>query len=265
MTMKNAELWKRIVKYGFLDPAEISVRPLTIVRAPIIVDASLSDIDEKVEVVNGTPVCMPFSECWIEGKEKSGDINWGVYASQNDPDAGVAMWTYWNFPRSGGAVYFGTVWVMSVKAGVAANVSPPGDGKGDARRLFSRFAITCAVGVLEMLSCSNVQPEPRRQPDAGIVREATRRNGGHAAGFRYHVLTVRPAGSKPGTKGEEIGNMPRHVCRGHFAEYGERYGKGKLFGRYEGRFYIPPHMKGDKKNGVVEKDYEVAASSKGRQ
>ena len=53
--------------------------------------------------------------------------------------------------------------------------------------------------------------------------------------------------------------MPRHVCRGHFAEYGPQFGKGLLFGRYAGRFFIPPHLRGDEKNGIVEKDYAVAA------
>lgn len=53
--------------------------------------------------------------------------------------------------------------------------------------------------------------------------------------------------------------MPRHVCRGHFAEYGPEFSKGLLFGKYAGRFFIPPHLKGDKKNGIVEKDYAIPA------
>jgi hypothetical protein len=34
----------------------------------------------------------------------------------------------------------------------------------------------------------------------------------------------------------------------------------KLFGKIEGRFWIPPHVKGNKKEGIVEKDYLVTES-----
>ena len=33
--------------------------------------------------------------------------------------------------------------------------------------------------------------------------------------------------------------------------------RGLLFGKYAGRYLIPPCAKGDKKNGVVEKDYKI--------
>jgi hypothetical protein len=47
-----------------------------------------------------------------------------------------------------------------------------------------------------------------------------------------------------------------HLCRGHFAEYGIN-GKGKLFGKYSGRFWIPPVVKGSATVGVVVQDYKV--------
>ena len=55
--------------------------------------------------------------------------------------------------------------------------------------------------------------------------------------------------------------MPRHVCRGHFAEYGPQFGKGLLFGKHAGRFFVPPHLKGKKEYGVVEKDDSLRGSS----
>jgi hypothetical protein len=112
------------------------------------------------------------------------------------------------------------------------------------------------LATLMALGCKNVGLEPRDN-DEKSARRAAKRFGGNANSYRYHVLTVRPAGSKHGTKGEEIGMMPRHVCRGHFSEYGPEFGKGLLFGKYAGRFYIPPHMKGKKENGTVEKDYQI--------
>jgi hypothetical protein len=45
-----------------------------------------------------------------------------------------------------------------------------------------------------------------------------------------------------------------HLCRGHFATYTDQ---APLFGKYVGRFWIPPHARGDRARGIVIKDYEV--------
>ena len=120
------------------------------------------------------------------------------------------------------------------------------------------------VSNLVLMSCKNVGLS--KLPTSLSKREinhANRKNG-KEGDYRYHVLVVRPAGTKPGDPREqEIGTMPRHVCRGHFAEYGPEFKhsdgtpKGLLFGKYAGRFFLPPCVKGKKENGIVEKDYEV--------
>jgi hypothetical protein len=46
----------------------------------------------------------------------------------------------------------------------------------------------------------------------------------------------------------------QHLCRGHFAHYDEEH---KLFGKYVGKFWIPPHVKGSSEIGIVRKDYIV--------
>lgn len=113
--------------------------------------------------------------------------------------------------------------------------------------------------VMRLMSCKNVSLEPR-QNDPKQVARAIKRHGGNADKYRYHVLVVRPPGAKSDAPAQEIGVMPRHVCRGHFAEYGPEFNKGLLFGRYAGRFYIPPHLKGKKENGIVEKDYAIGGA-----
>lgn len=126
-----------------------------------------------------------------------------------------------------------------------------------ARRVANRYA--SYVGeILERMGCKNVGME-RVANDPRAVRLAERRVGSAGGGYRYYVLTVKPPGSGPGVKGVPLGVMPQHVCRGHFSEYGPQFGKGKLFGKLEGRFFIPPHMKGKKENGIAEKDYLVPA------
>jgi hypothetical protein len=50
-----------------------------------------------------------------------------------------------------------------------------------------------------------------------------------------------------------------HICRGHFGRYGDQFQTGKLFGKYEGQFWIPQHVRGKLDRGIVTKDYEVKA------
>jgi hypothetical protein len=55
----------------------------------------------------------------------------------------------------------------------------------------------------------------------------------------------------------EIGSpKPLHVCRGHFATYSE---DRPLFGRkgLHGRFWVPAHVRGSEKHGIVISDYNV--------
>lgn len=50
-----------------------------------------------------------------------------------------------------------------------------------------------------------------------------------------------------------------HICRGHFAHYGDAFGTAKLFGKLEGQFWIPQHVRGGAEQGVIVKDYRVSA------
>jgi hypothetical protein len=59
---------------------------------------------------------------------------------------------------------------------------------------------------------------------------------------------------KPGKGGE----VPQQFVRGHFARYGED-GRGLLFGKLAGRFWIPAHARGSVDRGVRDVDYVVAS------
>jgi hypothetical protein len=115
-----------------------------------------------------------------------------------------------------------------------------------------------AIDLLVILGCKNVSLDPRDNDPKQVAR-AIKRHGDNAGKYRYHVLVVRPPGARSDSPAQEVGTMPRHVCRGHFSEYGPEFGKGLLFGKYAGRFYIPPHLKGKIENGEVAKDYAIAA------
>lgn len=77
---------------------------------------------------------------------------------------------------------------------------------------------------------------------------------------RYKVLEIDPMRKVLQTEGgSETNGMKKalHICRGHFATYGN--GHGKLFGRVEGTFWIPQHVRGTRDAGLIAKDYRVKA------
>lgn len=113
---------------------------------------------------------------------------------------------------------------------------------------------------MTLMSCKNAAIEKRTSASLA----GSRKLYGDAGRYEYHVVVIDGAcRNGGGTEKYELDLMPLHFCRGHFAEYGPKYGKGLLFGKHEGRFYVPPHIKGNAKNGVVDKDYEVAAPVRG--
>lgn len=79
--------------------------------------------------------------------------------------------------------------------------------------------------------------------------------------IKYHVLKVNPLRiRKRTTYKEEVEFLnaqaanPRFIVRGHFATYTK---ERPLFGKYWGTFWREGHKRGDVKNGMVLKDYEV--------
>jgi hypothetical protein len=108
---------------------------------------------------------------------------------------------------------------------------------------------------LNYLNCANVEAV-----EVELDRPARRRLD-RAGGVRAREVQVFPAGSKRGggRKGEPLDVMPFHGVRGHFARYGPLYGKGLLFGKHAGRFYIPQHMRGNRDNGEIIQTYKVHA------
>lgn len=272
--MKNAKLWKRILHEGLAAYGEhlaVEIIQNAIAAAPIICCPTYSiELGKARNFKDYSKLAVPFEKFWIERvvadtersmlegmfvasvKEKDWyalTVAEVLAADMHKPSLAVS----WQFriDAAGGLVMHGPDQV-AIQMLFARD-----DMADDQTTNEIRTATLDLCDMLSLLSCKNIDLASR---DLGLSNREKRHaeKRGASAGFRYHVLTVRPAGSKPGTPGEEIGNMPRHVCRGHFAEYGPEFNRGLLFGKYAGRFYIPPHMKGDAKNGVVKKDYEVA-------
>lgn len=261
-----------------------------ILQSPIIVDPVVQPMGEYDYNWNRyVSMSIPFDRFWVEGQLGGPDELWGTKvsairieddcpASLKKVDVGgwVLQLMYCVAGKDHAPSTVGKILIWVDKDGVLLD-APRGelvfidmlvpdlisflpDGVPEIenptlRHDCARQIAQTVCDVLVLLGCKNVGLSAIT--DNKQFRIATKRHGPSSTGYRYHVLVVRPAGGKSDSPGIEIGTMPRHVCRGHFAEYGPDFGKGLLFGRLAGRFYIPPHVRGNTEYGEVAKDYLV--------
>lgn len=109
------------------------------------------------------------------------------------------------------------------------------------------------LGSLNFMACRNVQlVEPERP-------RPTRRRLARLGVPPIRTVNVYPAGKSSNGNGAGSGEgVPLTSVRGHFSHYGAQYGKGLLFGRLSGRFWVPQFARGSKELGETEKDYRLA-------
>lgn len=118
---------------------------------------------------------------------------------------------------------------------------------------------------LSFLNCKNVSTTEHSGLYANRQdrRQAERR--GDPPRSTFHTLEIEPMKKVLTTEGGIATNGLKkalHICRGHFSEYGDEYGKGKLFGKLEGRYWMPAHVRGSSEVGIADKDYNVKAPRK---
>lgn len=119
------------------------------------------------------------------------------------------------------------------------------------------FPIAVALTALGLCNCGNVT---MIDGTANHGPSQVELNAIRIPKITYHVLKIRdnirkirpqdPIDDAPEKRGEHA----LHWVRGHFATYSK---EKPLFGRLSGTFWIPEHARGDLKNGLVMKDYEV--------
>jgi hypothetical protein len=104
---------------------------------------------------------------------------------------------------------------------------------------------------LNFLACTNVDVAEPTRPRP--VRRRLARTG-----VTVQTIVVRPPGKRRARAGDarqvDALDTPLSSVRGHFARYGEAFGRGKLFGKLEGKFWIPAHARGAG-DGFEQKDY----------
>ncbi len=109
------------------------------------------------------------------------------------------------------------------------------------------------LGALNFMNCRNVElVEPTR-------RRAERRRLART-GVKVHTINVFPVGRSTrggGWPASDGAGTPLTSVRGHFALYGSEHGRGLLFGKLSGRFWIPQHARGGQEHGQSETDYRL--------
>lgn len=111
-----------------------------------------------------------------------------------------------------------------------------------------------ALGTLNLGNCVNVELREPKRPRAEQRRISR-------IGVEVSEIHVRSISASYRGKGKEpvaFGSVPLHSVRGHFAEYGTN-GRGKLFGKLSGRFWIPAHARGSSEHGEVDQSYVMEA------
>ena len=101
-------------------------------------------------------------------------------------------------------------------------------------------------------------------PPPPLVKRRLPRNAEFKS--RYHRLRVKAIGQRREKDVSEPAGISQslHIVRGHFREYGPDYGKGLLFGKYSGRFWVAGHVSGSAEVGLITKDYEVIIPEENR-
>ncbi len=105
---------------------------------------------------------------------------------------------------------------------------------------------------LKLISCKNIATATH-EPDAKLNKSRVKK--GKQPVFTYKTLVIKPTSKRQqAIEAQGLWENRIHLCRGHFKEYSE---EKPLFGKYTGRYWWQPSVRGRNKNGVVVKDYEV--------
>jgi hypothetical protein len=117
----------------------------------------------------------------------------------------------------------------------------------------TEFIELTLLQTINFMNCRNVKLVEPKRPRAERRRIAR-------TGLRVSHISVFPVGLsyQRGTSRfrPEGTGKPLHTVRGHFAEYGVN-GKGLLFGKYSGRFFIPQHTRGSLNFGQTEQHIQI--------
>jgi hypothetical protein len=119
---------------------------------------------------------------------------------------------------------------------------------------FTSLLLFPAMLAISFMNCKNVTLEAI-EPNAELNRIRQRR--GDRPFLRYHTIDIEPMKRVLRTEGQvDAVGLKRalHIVRGHFSTYTP---ERPLFGKVAGTFWVPSHVRGSAREGVVISDYAV--------
>lgn len=246
--------------------SRIAANSPKLVAKSMRVDISAMDFVGK-QLDSTMPVRLPFKDTWVERANKHGAesyIRSGVYLYQAEADEPIYCVSFDMLASDRTTVncVFDSI-VYTNSAGMWESCSPPNgpaveryaDARGVSREEagVELFASTFAPALLAvaLMNCKNVRLEPK--PDMSKPpSKKQRRKRTPTLSFNTIVLPGQPAAPSIARGGET--EAAWHVVRGHFATYTD---EAPAFGKLTGTFWRPAFTRGQKKHGIVQKDYEV--------
>jgi hypothetical protein len=138
---------------------------------------------------------------------------------------------------------------------VALNVEPPPEAVQEWGDIVAQNMFPVLLTV-SFMHCKNVDLHPVAPPEK-LSRKHQKQHGHELV--RYHVLDVAPIRrilDKYRKGNREDLRRALHICRGHFKTFTP---DAPLLGRGVGTYWWAPHVRGSKEDGIVLKDYRVAA------
>jgi len=132
------------------------------------------------------------------------------------------------------------------------------DGEDVNNLIFFTTILPSLFGV-SLLHCKNVEAVERKSE---VRINKYREKKGKRPLMKFKTLEIDAARKilKYEGKSDKVGlRRALHICRGHFRDC--REGRG-LFGRHKGVYWVPMHTRGDKKVGIIEKDYKIGKIKK---
>lgn len=245
-----------------------------VIFAQNIADYAQSLMKERQLTLDDLPLWLPpFDSMFVEFGSPSGHSDGLLIACSLPNDEGVKLLTVFQFMGRLGGVERPDGKAMGPLSRTYIEVNPDGSLNSrphtyviGARVLDERyvdmifasgkFPTYVAFLAVSFMTCKNVAVTVQ-EPDREFSRE--RKKAGLKPFVRYHTINIEPMKKVLRTEGQsETVGLKRalHICRGHFSTYSE---EKPLFGRVAGTFWIPAHVRGSSKEGIVFSDYKVNA------
>jgi len=116
--------------------------------------------------------------------------------------------------------------------------------------------LSAAFSLCLLINCKNIEYLEIKPPKK--LQKKRKKNNKRPL-LSYHLITISNIQDTQ-TKGEpqNLWQNRVHLCRGHIKTFDEN---NPLFGKYTGSYWWQPYARGNKKLGMITKDYEIKSDA----